>query len=78
MHDNGRWANAKMNAVQSPPGISQCEEQRGTRTLLLRACSLLGLALVISLAVLFLDGVSPQDSQLSTQAMRSAMSRGTQ
>jgi len=78
MDDNGHWANAKMSAVQSPPGISQREEQRGTRALLLRACSLLGLVLVIGLAVLFLNGVSPQDNQLSPQATRSPISRGAQ
>jgi len=76
MNDNGRWTNAKMSAVQSPPGISQCEEQRGTRTLLLRACSLLGLAFVIGFAVLSLSRVSPQDTQLPTQAGRSAISQG--
>jgi len=78
MDDNGHWANAKMSAVQSPPGISQRQEQRGSRALLLRACSLLGLVLVIGLAVLFLNGVSPQDNQLATQAMRSPISRGPQ
>jgi hypothetical protein len=58
MNDDGRWANAKMSAVQSPHSISQREEQRGTRALLLRACSLLGLALVIGFAVLFLSRAS--------------------
>jgi len=78
MDDNRHWANAKMSAVQSPPGISQRQEQRGSRALLLRACSLLGLVLVIGLAVLFLNGVSPQDNQLSSQVMRSPISRGAQ
>ena len=75
MNDDGRWANAKMSAVQSPPGISQREEQRGTRALLLRACSLLGLAFIIGLAVLFLSRGSPPDT--SAQAARSAISQGS-
>ena len=75
MNDDGRRANAKMSAVQSPPGISQREEQRGTRALLLRACSLLGLALIIGFAVLFLSRGSPQDT--SAQASRSAISQGS-
>ena len=76
MNDNGRWADAKMGAVQSPPGISKSEEQRGTRAQLLRACSLLGLAFVIGFAVLFLSRGSPQDAQPSMQAVRSPISQG--
>ena len=43
---------------------------------MLRACSLLGLAFVIGFAVLSLSRVSPQDTQLPTQAGRSAISQG--
>ena len=77
MNNNERSANARMNAVQSPASISECEERRGTRALLLRACSLLGLVFVLSLAALFLSHGSPQDAQLPTQAARSVIGPGT-
>jgi hypothetical protein len=55
MNDNERQANTKMSAVHSPARISESEERRGTRGLLLRACSLLSLAFVVALAALFLS-----------------------
>jgi hypothetical protein len=75
MNDNERWANTKMSAVQSPASFSQCEERRSTRALLLRACSLLGLAFVIGLAALFLS--HGWDAQVSTQTARSGINQGT-
>jgi len=75
MDDDQSWANTRMSAVQSPASISQREQRRDTRAQLLRVCSLLGLALVIALAALFLTE-APQDSRLSTQARPSTIGLG--
>jgi len=79
MNDDERRANTKMSAVHSPASISGAEERRGTRALLLRACSLLSLALVVGLAALFLSRGWSQDMQQNTQleAARSTMTQGT-
>jgi hypothetical protein len=77
MDDNESWANTRMSAVQSPASISQREQRRGTRALLLQACSLLGLAFVVGMAALFLSQGPPQDPQLSAQEARPAIGQGT-
>ena len=80
MNDNERSANTRLSAVHSPASVSATEERRDTRALLLRACSLLTLAFVVGLAVLFLTGGSPQHIQLQqdtqVQAARSTMIQG--
>jgi hypothetical protein len=76
MNDKKSWANTRMSAVQSPASISQREQRRGSRALLLQACSLLGLAFVVGMAALFLGQGSPQDPQLSAQAARPAIGQG--
>jgi len=77
MDDDESWANTRMSAVQSPASISQREQRRGTRALLLQACSLLGLAFVVGMAALFLGQGSQQDAQLSAQAARPAIGQGS-
>jgi hypothetical protein len=71
------WTNTRMNTVQSPASITQNDERRGSRTQLLRACSLLGLALVVALAALFLSHLGPQNAQPSTQAARPLIDQST-